>query len=79
MYAGLSVITGTHWRSHASTATSPPGLPSMHGLSWPSLQRFGLITLKFGVVAMLARSSGIRVSGTSFWSHTEIASMIEWK
>src|SRR6478735_4604294 len=57
--AGELRITGTYLRSHASALTSPPGCPSTHGSSWPSLHRFGVMNEKFAVVDVLARSLAI--------------------
>src|SRR5260221_11878806 len=39
--AGDARIFGTHVWSHALAEVSPPGLPSGHLASWPSLQRLG--------------------------------------
>ena len=62
--------------------------------SWPSSHRLGVMKLKFGVVATDARSvvspvtpAGVPVgmlplvspSGTTFWLHSPVLSMIEWK
>src|SRR4051812_21651003 len=55
--AGAFVIFGIHARSHASALFNPPGRPSTHGASWPSLQRFGVMNAKFGVRAGSARSA----------------------
>ena len=41
LYAGEARIFGTHVARNASAAASPPGVPSMHGDSVPSLQRLG--------------------------------------
>ena len=42
-YAGEARIFGIQVLSHSSAVTRPPGRPSTHGLSWPSLQRFGVM------------------------------------
>ncbi len=43
LYAGECRIFGTHFWRNTLALTSPPGLPSTHGESCPSLQRFGVM------------------------------------
>src|SRR6185503_10904886 len=76
--AAEPVMRGTHWRSHASALTRPPGSPFLQPVSCPSWQRFGVMKLKFAVLFGLARSAGSRVSGTSLAAQDGV-SMIEWK
>jgi hypothetical protein len=76
--AGEARIFGIHSASHASALASPPGRPSTHGASWPSLHRLGTITDRFAVLWTCARSPGRRDSGTSLRAH-DGESMIDWK
>src|SRR5215472_8564243 len=54
--AGEETILGTHVCNQRSAETSPPGRPSLHGESCPSLQTFGVMKTKFGVAFSSARS-----------------------
>ena len=59
--AGDFLIRGTHTDRKWSTDTSPPLLPPvaslpLHGASWPSSQRLGVMNEKLGVVRTLFRS-----------------------
>ena len=45
--------------------TSPPGRPSTHGSSWPSLQRFGVMNERFGVARRVAEVGGEPVEPTT--------------
>ena len=71
-------MRGTHVRRKASAVTRPPGRPSTHGESCPSLHRFGTIIAKLGDVADDARSLVSRERSTSPAAHAGV-SMIEWK
>src|SRR3954464_12019646 len=76
--AGDEVMRGTQTRRNASTDFSPPGLPSAHGSSCPSLQRSGVMKLSAGVVDARARSSPRCGSGTTLRVQ-ELSSMTLWK
>src|SRR6478736_5630045 len=49
LYAGDARIFGAHFWRNASADFRPPGRPSLHGSSWPSLQTFGVMYARFGV------------------------------
>src|SRR5437868_4055496 len=59
-------IAGTHFCRKTLIDSSPPGsLEPLHGASWPSWQRFGVMKLYAGVVAACWISPGITLKSTS--------------
>src|SRR3954452_6539176 len=76
--AGDDVMRGTQRRRNASTDFSPPGRPSAHGSSCPSLQRSGVMKLNAGVVEARARSSPRCGSGMTLRVQ-ELSSTTLWK
>src|SRR5580692_2504943 len=51
LYAGDARIFGTHVARNLSAEMSPPGRPSLHGMSCPSSHTFGVMNERFGVFA----------------------------
>ena len=76
--AGDARIFGTHCFTHVSAVDKPPGRPSLHGGSCPSLHTFGVMYDRFGVVAADCRS--VESASNPTTSFAQIGeSMIEWK
>src|ERR1700722_14077427 len=78
LYAGDARIFGTHVARNLSAETSPPGRPSLQGMSWPSSQTFGVMKERFGVFAADERSDVSTLRPTTSFAHAG-ESMIEWK
>src|SRR3954465_8280278 len=77
-YAGDARMRGTHVCRNLSSPANPPGPPSAHVASCPSLHRSGVTNENVAVVDAWARSAGRLERGTSSAAHAG-RSMIEWK
>src|SRR4051812_49426871 len=77
-YAGDLVILGIQVFRKSFALWRPPGLPSTHGSSCPSLHRSGVMKEYDGVFAFVARSPVSALRSSTF--ELQIGrSMIEWK
>jgi hypothetical protein len=76
--AGEPAIRGTHSARKVLTRARPPGVPSAHEASCPSLHRSGVMKARFGVEESVARSAASRPSGTTSCAQAG-ESTIEWK